>query len=132
MENAPEAALQDVVLCGGISTTARRLQALRKPFKVRGRRGRAGGLDRRSRRRSLPSSEQAPSRLPRPPAFRPLCPLQPPMASRPEANGRGVQVGIKFSKLAMLGPGGVLQQVHNLGSWSTMQTQGSCLIIKAC
>ncbi|KAL4421506.1 hypothetical protein ABPG75_010797 [Micractinium tetrahymenae] len=68
LENAPQGPPQEVVLLGGVSTTARRLHALRKPFK-------------------------------------------PPMASRPEANGRGVQVGIKFSKLAMLGPGGVLQQV---------------------
>ncbi|PSC67575.1 hypothetical protein C2E20_8771 [Micractinium conductrix] len=38
-------------------------------------------------------------------------PFKPPMASRPEANGRGVQVGLKFSNLAQLGPGGLLQQV---------------------
>ena len=32
------------------------------------------------------------------------------MASRPDANGRGVQVGLQFSRLALLGPGGLLQQ----------------------
>ena len=32
------------------------------------------------------------------------------MASRPEANGRRVQVGLQFSRLALLGPGGQLQQ----------------------
>lgn len=31
------------------------------------------------------------------------------MASRPEANGRGVQIGLNFSGLALLGPGGALQ-----------------------
>jgi hypothetical protein len=30
------------------------------------------------------------------------------MASRPEANGRSVQVGLSFSRLALLGPGGLL------------------------
>ncbi|KAL4855183.1 Protein CHROMATIN REMODELING 25 [Chlorella vulgaris] len=36
-------------------------------------------------------------------------PFKPPMASRPEANGRSVQVGLSFSRLALLGPGGLLQ-----------------------
>ena len=35
---------------------------------------------------------------------------QPPLASRPDANGRGLQVGINYSRLAQLGPGGALQQ----------------------
>ncbi|KAI3429643.1 hypothetical protein D9Q98_005729 [Chlorella vulgaris] len=35
-------------------------------------------------------------------------PFKPPMASRPEANGRSVQVGLSFSRLALLGPGGLL------------------------
>lgn len=34
LENAPQATLEEVVAFGGVSTTARRLQALRKPFKV--------------------------------------------------------------------------------------------------
>lgn len=33
------------------------------------------------------------------------------MPSRPDANGRGVRVGIKFSQLAQMGPGGLLQQM---------------------
>ena len=33
------------------------------------------------------------------------------MPSRPDANGRNVKVGIDFSRLALLGPGGLLQQV---------------------
>ena len=31
------------------------------------------------------------------------------MASRPDANGSGKQMGLKFSRLAILGPGGLLQ-----------------------
>ena len=38
----------------------------------------------------------------------PSAPAQPPLASRPEANGAGVQIGVKFSRLALLGPGGLL------------------------
>lgn len=115
LENAPQLPPQEVVLLGGISTTVRRLQALRKPFKVRRMRGTGTMRD------SL-NAHPPPAAAPRagafpPPSTTPSCAHcalpQPPMASRPEANGRGVQVGIKFAKLAMLGPCGVLQQVRS-------------------
>ena len=48
-----------------------------------------------------------------PPPVQRCCPRrrppQPPLATRPDANGRGVQIGLRFSQLAQLGPGGALQ-----------------------
>ena len=101
-----------LVLCGGGSCTAAGYKAVRKPFKARRGGAREGKCSRRCARPplSLTAARRKHPRAPAPPAA-PAAVPQPPMASRPEANGRGVQVGLKFSNLAQLGPGGLLQQV---------------------
>ena len=100
-----------MVMVGGVSVRAASLHAVRKPFKVGG--AAAGAPGARPERCVLTAAclSAASHRCISPPPSRSRrAAPQPPMASRPEANGRGVRMGLSFSRLAMLGPGGLLQQ----------------------